>query len=383
MKLFDKLFPLLRLSLIWIAVSANNVFGMGPGNLLPDYYDPLATSSRTPATFSFIRNLENKLVKLKGKLSKAVNGPGTENNSVGLHTGYGQLFNSQGGGYLGYAFLTGNVDGSDNIRLNSSFSHLLPELNSEVLFSYRLFSSNIGNTFASGGYTEDRVYENSFAASYTTFLDSFLREASVLYNYSILPQNDIRNTLYSPTNQDSGTPLLLNCGYGEAERHNVAADIVLGTEEVPLDFLAGFKFDLGIDYARISHDSYYDVAKEEIEEVSWLAVIENLTDLGIFKGSYKIGENSSMIYAGFLLGGMELYMKDTSYDNGDRTQIYGLSFTFDLDDLKNTFTPQRVNLFREANQKYDNINQIHHHTSLTTNSFKTSPKLHEVASTFP
>ncbi|WP_153306503.1 hypothetical protein [Desulfogranum japonicum] len=352
------------------------ILATGINNQLTDYYGPLEKSKPSPATFSYSQENDYKVFSFNGKLKRSNESIEDDYFTAGIRTSYGQLFSSQGNGFLGFGYFTTRIDTDNNIRFNTSISHLIPDIGSELFVTYRLFGANVSSTFDTLGYGEDHVYENSFAARCTTYSDIFVKEASIAYSYSSLPGQSLRTGIYDTDTQDHFRNTYLIGGFGDTESHAIGADLALGTDNLPLDLLHGFKIDLGVDYEHISYARYYDIESEVIQGMSGKASLQHKTNIGLLKGSYKMGQTSSTLYAGLHVGAMELYMKDTSYDDGDRNQVYGLKLKLNLYELESSLVPDDTPLFKPPGRRYTNVGQIHHNDSMTANSFYHSPKIH-------
>ena len=342
-----------------------------------DYYGPREKSAHTPTTYSFSKEHEYRVFSFNGKVEKNSVSTGEDYFTAGIKTSYGQLFSSRDNGFLSFGYLTGHIDSTNNIRFNTSISHLLPAFDSELFATYRLFGTHVSSTFETLGYGEDHVFENSLAAGYTTYPDIFLKKASFSYSYSLIPGQVLRHSTYNSQTPDHNYPTYLVGGFGDIESQAIAADVTLGTEGLPLDFFQGFKIDFTIDYKHVHHGGYYNTVGKVTRGMSGQATLQHRTDIGLLKGTYRVGPSSSTVYAGIHLGGVELYMKDTSYDDGDSTQVYGLRFKLNLYKLESALTPDPSPLFTAQRARYTSVTQIHHFDELTSDSFCNSPKLQE------
>lgn len=358
-----------------IAVPVQNLQATQLAAFTPDYYGPIIKSTPEPATYAYSLEQEQRKFSVNGKLSKNSR-VGNDNRAVRLSTSYSELFSPSGNGYLGFSHLSGRMDSKNKMQINTSIGRYLPSLNSELFFSYRLFGAEVASTFDTLGYGEDYAYENSFAATYTTFLDSFLREASIRYSYSFLPGLDIRENS-SPVGITGAKCTQYVGGFSDRQFHTIETDLAFGVEQLPLEYLHGMKVDLGFGYEHVSHSSYYDVDGDVLEGISGKAIIQQQTVLGLVKGSYKLGQTSATLSASLDLGNVELYMKDTDSYQGDDTRVYGVSLNMDFEDLSSIFSSQQTALFSTPTKRYTSLDQAHHYSGLTANGFTKAPTMQE------
>jgi hypothetical protein len=332
---------------------------------LQENYGPQENRPYDKARFHYSKKTTTNLSKFYGQLDKNIFGNKETDLVAEMNMEYAHLFSSSNGGYSGFSYLSAKLDNDNKIKFNSSLGHFVGALDGELFFSYRLLGDNRNYTLPSIGNIGTRVYENSFSANYTRYSDSLLRETLFSYNYSTIPGQEFYETA-----QPFQTTIV--GGYGNTTSHEIEAQMAFGYEELRYNLITGLRTSFGLGYEYVLQDALYNYSDLTDASVSLLAAIEHKTPYGLVSTSFKHLESSQTLYAGYSLEGIELYIKETKYQDKKDNRLLGFLIKFDLFNPKDPFRKIK-NLFRKNNSTNRGQEQIRHSMSLKSDSFLNQP----------
>jgi hypothetical protein len=162
-------------------------------------------------------------------------------------------------------------------------------------------------------------------------------------------------------------------GYCDTMTHEIGAQIAFGYESLNSNLFTGMKTCLGIVYEYAEQDALYNYSGQVNESVSLLAGIEQKTPFGLVNTTYKYLESSQTLYAGYSIKGVELYLKETRYQDKKEDRLLGFLIKFDLWNPKDPFSKIKK-LFRRDTRSDRGLEQIRHSISLNSDNFSIQPK---------
>ena len=337
-----------------------------------DNYGPQENIYYDPARFNYSKKTTSYLTNFKGQISKTGFGDSGATRQGNLNMEYGQLFSPSDFGYLGFSYLSAKIDSSNRIKFNTSVGHFVEAIDGDLFFTYRLLGANQDHTLATLGTIDDRLYENSFAASYTRYSDRFLRETSLNYSFSTIPGDEFSRQFYSlDTSTGLGNTTIVG-GYGDTMTHEIDAQIAFGFESLSSSLLTGLKTNLGLGYEYAVQNELYDYSDERSESVSLLAGFEHKTTFGLINTSYKYLDSSQTLYAGYSIQGIELYIQETRYQDNKENMLLGFLLKLNLWNPKDPFSKIK-DLFGGNSRSKRGLEQIRQSVSLNSDSFSVTP----------
>lgn len=330
-----------------------------------------------PAKYRHSEENEIHLTSFQGKLIKRPPGEARDKMLVDLEADYGRLFSPSNSGYLGFGYFTAKVDSDNQLRFNSSLGRFLPLVDGELFLTYRLLRSNISSSLQNIGSIHDKVYENGFSANYTRYSDGFIRETSFNYSFCAIPGQEFAESAITLDPEDLGYTARIVGGFSDTATHKIAAKIAFGSENMGFDFINGFKTSVHFGYEHVAQDVFHDQPGQIRQSFSTLATLEQQTSIGLIKTSYKHVESYQTLSVGYSLGGVELYVKNIQYKDRDDTQLCGVKFKFDLNNLGVAFRKKIQTLFRKPTYFYTDLHQRRHNASINSDHLATQPKIRE------
>lgn len=349
---------------IWILVLAQPV--IADLLTLEDDYGPTERVRYKAAKYGITDKYSNALVKLNSEFKKKHLKNRGEDVTANLDMGYGRLFSSTDDGYLGFGYVSAKVDTKNRLGLFSSVGYVLPSLDSELLFTYRLLAPQLKRAYRGYGTLNDRLYENSFSLNFTRYTDFFLKETSFNYRFS-----DVRGKAYRLSREG------FLAGHGDVNSHKISAKMAFGTEELDLGLIKGFKTIQSLGYEQVSHDGFYTYDGQVNRRLTSLTTLEQKTSYGLFSASYRHIDTSQTMSLGYLVKGITFYAKETRYSDRDSQQMFGFSVKFNLWNSRDPFY-KRKKLFRRTDYSSRKHEQIRHNPSLTANTLVTKPKVRKL-----
>jgi hypothetical protein len=357
----------------FITVSLSTLSQTSHGEVasLQDNYGPREKSSYAPAKFSYSKQTDSYLTNVQGKLSRKLFEDTNDETLADLNFEYGRLFSLVGTDYQAFGYLTAQIDSDNQMRLNSSLGHYIPAIDGELLFSYRLLGKNLNKTLAQSGSINDKIYENSFATNYTRYSNSFLRETSINYSCSFIPGETLRRTRTPHGEQQQNTASLLD-GFSNTTTHEVVAQMAFGYEELGASYLHGLKTSLSLGYEYVNQDEMFDISEQVEESVTFLASIRQRTSIGSIKTFYRYLDSAQTLYTGYSVSGLELYVKETRYQDKKNSRSLGFLIKFNLLNPDDLFGKIKK-LFKRSNTAGFDQDRIRHSMSLRSTKFTTQP----------
>ena len=356
---------------ITVSLSTLSQTTHGEVTSLQDNYGPREKSSYPPAQFSYSKQTDNYLTNLQGKLSRKVFEDTSDETLADLNLEYGRLFSLAGTDYQAFGYLTAQLDSDNQIRLNSSLGHYVPAIDGELLFSYRLLGKNLNNTLVQNGSFSKKIYENSFAANYTRYSNSFLRETSISYSCSVIPGEILHRTRIPHGDQQQNTAYLLDA-FSDTTTHEVVAQMAFGYEELGASYLHGLKTSLSLGYEYVNQDEMFDMSEQVEESLTFLASIRQKTSIGSINTFYRYLNSSQTLYTGYSISGLELYVKETRYQDKKNARSLGFLLKFNLLNPDDLFGKIKK-LFKRSNTAGLDQDRIRHSMSLRSTKFTTQP----------
>ena len=344
---------------------------------LMENYGPQENRSYNPATFHYSQKTATYLTNFRGQLNKKALNHSINDMLVEMNMEYGQLFSPSNSGYLGFSYMSAKIDSSQQIKFNSSFGHFIEAIEGELVFTYRLLGVNKNYSLTTLGTIEDRIYENSFSASYTRYSDTFLRETSFNYNFSTIPGEEFYKTVQPFHLSTANNMAHMVGGYGNTRSHEIGAQIAFGYEELGSKLITGMRTSLGLEYEYAVQDELYNSSGQTEERVALLAAIQQKTPFGLLNTSYKLLDSSQTLYAGYSLRGVELYLRETRYQDKKMNRLLGFLIKFDLWNPTDPFRKIK-RLFGRPNSTKRGQEQIRHSLSLQSDNLLKKPQFKEI-----
>ena len=340
-------------------------------------YGPQENRSYDPAKFRYSKKTNTYLTNFRGQLNKKVFNDAINDVLAEMGMEYGQLFSPSSSGYLGFSYISAKINSANQIKFNSSLGHFIEPIDGELFFTYRLLGTNQNYSIPTLGTVEDRVYENSFSASYTRSSDAFLRETSFNYNFSTIPGEEFYKTVQPFHSNTAKNMTRIVGGYGNTTSHEIGAQVAFGYEKLGSNLITGMKTSLGLGYEYAAQDELYNSSGQTEESVSLLAAIQQKTPFGLLNTSYKHLDSSQTLYAGYSLRGIELYLQETRCQDKKDNRLLGFLIKFDLWNPKDPFSKIK-RLFGKPNSTKRGQEQIRHSLSLQSENLLKKPQFIEI-----
>ncbi|BHH84743.1 hypothetical protein [Desulforhopalus sp. 52FAK] len=338
-----------------------------------DSYGPQENVSYDPARFNYSKKTSSYLTKFKGQISKTALGDSGTTRQGNMNMEYGQLFSPSDFGYRGFSYLSAKIDSSSRIKFITSVGHFVEAIDGDLFFTYRLLGANQDHTLATLGTIDDRLYENSFAVSYTRYSDRFLRETSLNYSFSTIPGDEFSRQVYQSQPGTNLPSANIVGGYGDIMIHEIDAKVAFGYESLGTGFLRGLKTNLGLGYEYGVQNEVYNYTGEVNESLSLMAGFEHKAAFGLINTSYKYQDSSQTLYAGYSIQGIDLYIQETRYQDNKENILLGFLLKLNLWNPKDPLRKIK-DLFGRNSRSKRGLEQIRQSVSLNSDSFSVTPK---------